>query len=207
MDAFVKLGHRYAVFSDVNTAYWVMTSLFWMLTKISYTTYLLMWIRRILQSKAMVLNSSKSWDTAYLSRMIRRIICQNHSKKQTDHHNVGGYKDIPDAKNWVVIPSGFQELEVRKGDESYGVNLVRKQCQWRFWEISGIPCVHVVVGCMHLSRDPDVGVSGWHSREKWFSAYKFSIKPVCGTSIWKKTRNQPPLPPIIRKMPGRPKKE
>ncbi|GKC54897.1 hypothetical protein Tco_1077642 [Tanacetum coccineum] len=31
-----------------------------------------MWIRRILQSQAMVLGSSKSLDTAYASRMIRR---------------------------------------------------------------------------------------------------------------------------------------
>ncbi|GJU81473.1 hypothetical protein Tco_1283838 [Tanacetum coccineum] len=35
-------------------------------------------------------------------------------------------------RNWVVIPSGFQELEVRKGDECYGVNLVTKQ-------LNGIP--------------------------------------------------------------------
>nr|GEY58147.1 hypothetical protein [Tanacetum cinerariifolium] len=33
MDAFVKLGHGYAVFAYVNTAYWGMTSLFWILTK------------------------------------------------------------------------------------------------------------------------------------------------------------------------------
>ncbi|GKG04831.1 hypothetical protein Tco_0315218, partial [Tanacetum coccineum] len=76
--------------------------------------------------------------------------------------------------NYVVISSDFQVLEVRKGDESYGVNLVKKQCQCRFWEISGI---------MHLNRDPDVGVSGWYSHEQWFSAYQFSIKPVYGTSI------------------------
>nr|GEV93185.1 hypothetical protein [Tanacetum cinerariifolium] len=72
------------------------------------------------------------------------------------------------TKNWVVIPSGFQELKVKKGDESYGVNLIRKQCQkqcqCRFWEISGIPCVHVVVGYMHLNRDPDVEVSRWSGR-------------------------------------------
>ncbi|GKE85310.1 zinc finger, PMZ-type containing protein, partial [Tanacetum coccineum] len=58
-------------------------------------------------------------------------------------------------------PSGFQELEVRKGDESYGVNLVTKQCQCRFWTISGISCVHAVAGYMHLNRDPYVGVSEW----------------------------------------------
>nr|GEU38845.1 putative armadillo-type fold protein [Tanacetum cinerariifolium] len=61
----------------------------------------------------------------------------------------------------VVIPSSFQELEVRKGDESYGVNLIRKQCQCRFWEISGIPCVHVVARYMHLNKDPDVRVGQW----------------------------------------------
>ncbi|GJT45049.1 hypothetical protein Tco_0953764, partial [Tanacetum coccineum] len=47
VDDFIKLGHGYAVFANVNTA------------------------------QAMVLNSSKSWDTEYLSRMIRRIGCQN----------------------------------------------------------------------------------------------------------------------------------
>ncbi|GJW56744.1 zinc finger, PMZ-type containing protein [Tanacetum coccineum] len=118
--------------------------------------------------------------------------------------NAMDLEDIVTQSNWVVIPSGFQELEVRKGNESYGVNLVRKQCQCRFWEISGIPCVHAIAGYMHLNRDPDVGVSGWYSQEKWFSAYQFSIKPVCGTSMWKKTGNQPPLPPIIRTMLGRP---
>ncbi|GJR22895.1 UBN2 domain-containing protein [Tanacetum coccineum] len=109
-------------------------------------------------------------------------------------------------KNWVVIPCGFQKLEVRKGDESYCVNLIKKQCQCRFWEISDIPCIHDVAGYMHLNRDPDVGVSEWYTQEKRFSVYQFSIKPVCGTSMWKKIGNRPPLPPIIRKIPRRPRK-
>ncbi|GJS77784.1 hypothetical protein Tco_0727665 [Tanacetum coccineum] len=75
VDAFAKLGNGYAVFVDVNTTYLGITSLFWMLTKVSYTSYMLMWIQRILQSQAMVLNSSKSWDMAHLSRMIRCIGC------------------------------------------------------------------------------------------------------------------------------------
>ncbi|GJX80713.1 hypothetical protein Tco_0328862 [Tanacetum coccineum] len=46
MDVFVKLGHTYTVFADANMTYW---------------------------NQEMVLNSSKSWDTAHLSRMIRRM--------------------------------------------------------------------------------------------------------------------------------------
>ncbi|GJT15981.1 hypothetical protein Tco_0874687 [Tanacetum coccineum] len=64
-------------------------------------------------------------------------------------------------REWFVYPSGFQELEVRKGDQSYGVSL----------------------------------------------QHKFSIKPAFRTNMWKMTNDVPPLPPIIRKMPGRPQKK
>ncbi|GKA13491.1 zinc finger, PMZ-type containing protein [Tanacetum coccineum] len=110
-------------------------------------------------------------------------------------------------REWVVYPSGFQELEVRKGDQSYAVSLQHKVCQCRLWELSGIPCVHVVAAYMHVGTDLDAGVSHWYSREAWFNAYQFSIKPVFGTNMWKRTNDVPPLPPIIRKMPGRPQKK
>ncbi|GKC38689.1 hypothetical protein Tco_1051073 [Tanacetum coccineum] len=63
-----------------------------------------------------------------------------------------------------------------------------------------------LVNLKKYQRDPDVGVSQRYSQEKWLSAYQFSIKHVCGTSMWKRTGNQPPIPPILRKMPGRPRK-
>ncbi|GJZ29922.1 hypothetical protein Tco_0574969 [Tanacetum coccineum] len=110
-------------------------------------------------------------------------------------------------REWVVYPSGFQELEVRKGDQSYGVSLQHKVCQCRLWELSGIPCVHAVAAYMHVGTDLDAGVSHWYSREAWFNAYQFSIKPVFGTNMWKRTNDVPPLPPIIRKIHGRPKKK
>ncbi|GKD84261.1 hypothetical protein Tco_1351100, partial [Tanacetum coccineum] len=49
------------------------SSLFFFVDQSITYDILLMWIRRILQSQAMVLRSSKSLDTAYLSRMRRRI--------------------------------------------------------------------------------------------------------------------------------------
>ena len=110
-------------------------------------------------------------------------------------------------REWIVYPSGFQELEVRKGYQSYGVSLQHKVCQCRMWELSGIPCVHVVASYMHVGSDIEQGVSNWYSREAWFNAYQFSIKPVFGTNMWKRTNDVPPLPPIIRKMPGRPQKQ
>ncbi|GKA89111.1 calcium/proton exchanger [Tanacetum coccineum] len=109
-------------------------------------------------------------------------------------------------REWIVFLSRFQELEVRKGDQSYGVSLQHKVCQCRMWELSGIPCVHVVTVYMHVGSDLDAGISYWYSRESWFNAYQFSIKQVFGTNMWKRTNDVPPLPPIIRKMPDRPQK-
>ncbi|GKD75108.1 hypothetical protein Tco_1333390, partial [Tanacetum coccineum] len=106
---------------------------------------------------------------------------------------------------WVVYPSGYHVMEVRKGDEAYGVNLINRTCDCGMWPLSGIPCVHSVAAYMHCQLSADIGVSEWYSQSKWYDAYQFSIKPVPGSRMWKKNNNVPPLPPIIRRMPGRPR--
>ncbi|PWA90675.1 hypothetical protein CTI12_AA098650 [Artemisia annua] len=80
----------------------------------------------------------------------------------------------------IVIPSGFQELEVRRGNESYGVNIHMKLCMCRMWQLSGVPCVYSVASYMHMNSEPDEGVDHWYNQKKWFEAYQFSIKPVGG---------------------------
>ncbi|GJS17730.1 hypothetical protein Tco_0412202 [Tanacetum coccineum] len=112
-----------------------------------------------------------------------------------------------EQRNWTVFLSAYQLLEVRCGDSAFGVNLGEKTCACRLWQLSGIPCIHAVAGYMHLNRDPDEGVSQCYSQELWFKTYQHSIKPVLGTKMWKRTDNHPPLPPIVRKMHGRPRKE
>ena len=108
---------------------------------------------------------------------------------------------------WDVIPSGFQELEVRSGNEAFGVNITTRKCMCRMWELSGIPCIHAVAAYAHLGRNPEEGVHEWYSQERWFQAYQFSIRPVYGSIMWKRTRDPLLLPPLIRRMPGRPKKK
>ena len=111
-----------------------------------------------------------------------------------------------DMRKWQVVPSTYQVVEVRKRNEAYGVNLIARTCDCRLWELSGIPCVHAVAGYLHFKLNPDDGVSSWYTQAKWFDSYQFSIKPVYGSKIWRSTTNTPPLPPIVKKMPGRPRK-
>nr|GEX11462.1 hypothetical protein CTI12_AA176900 [Tanacetum cinerariifolium] len=100
------------------------------------------------------------------------------------------------ARNWdhTITPSIRKRLELLKIAQ-------------RMWQLSGIPCVHSVAAYNHMNRDPIEGVDHCYSQQKWFEAYQFSIKPVFRTTMWKKTNNPPPpLPPILRTMPGRPRK-
>ncbi|GJR56890.1 agenet domain-containing protein [Tanacetum coccineum] len=109
-------------------------------------------------------------------------------------------------RDWIVFLSGFQELKVRKGDQSYGVNMQNKVCQCRLWELSGVCCVHAVATYMHVGIDLDLGVIFCYSQESWFNAYQFSIKLVFGSNMWKRTNDVSPKPPLLRKMLGRPQK-
>nr|GEX22300.1 hypothetical protein [Tanacetum cinerariifolium] len=49
-------------------------------------------------------------------------------------------------RKWVVYASGFQEVEVRRQDEAFGVNIHLKKCACKMWELTGLPCVRVVAG-------------------------------------------------------------
>ncbi|GJU64060.1 hypothetical protein Tco_1245895 [Tanacetum coccineum] len=78
-----------------------------------------------------------------------------------------------------VFASDYQVVEVKRRDEAFGVNLIIRSCDCRLWTLI---------------------------ESKWFDTYQFSIKPVYGSKMWKPTINTPPLPPIVKIMRGRPRK-
>nr|GEW80811.1 hypothetical protein [Tanacetum cinerariifolium] len=72
-------------------------------------------------------------------------------------------------RKWVVYASGFQEVEVevRRQDEAFGVNIHLKKCACNMGELIGLPCVHAVAGYIHLKKDLELGVTEWFSKNKW----------------------------------------
>ncbi|GKC93618.1 zinc finger, PMZ-type containing protein, partial [Tanacetum coccineum] len=109
-------------------------------------------------------------------------------------------------RKWQVLASGYHVFEVRKRDEAFRVNLISNTCDCRPWNLSGVPCVHAVAAFLHVKLNPDDGVSDWYSQSKWFDSYRFSIKLVYRSKMWKTTINTPPLPLKIKIMLGRPRK-
>ena len=118
--------------------------------------------------------------------------------------NIEHLKDI--QRYWEVYPCGDNTYEVRKGDAAFGVNIEKRECTCKWWDLCGIPCVHAVAAFGFLKTDPVLGVSAWYSKRMWLNAYSYFIRPVGGSAMWPCTTDEPPLPPILRKMPGRPRK-
>ncbi|GKA52061.1 60S ribosomal protein L34 [Tanacetum coccineum] len=143
-------------------------------------------------------------------RQCARHIYANFKKKWNDTITPSIRKQIEHLKitqrYWTVCPCGDNNYEVRKGDESFGVNIEKRICSCNWWTLSGVPCVHTVAAYCFLKTDPALGVSPWYSKRMWQNAYSYFIKPVGGSAMWPNTREDPPLPPVQRKMPGRPRK-
>jgi hypothetical protein len=85
---------------------------------------------------------------------------------------------------WEVIVSGYQEFEVRKSDEAFGVNLANRTCTCKWWILSGLPCVHAVAAFTFTKQDPANGVSSYYKKQMWIDTYSHFIKTVGGSSMW-----------------------
>ncbi|CAI9280098.1 unnamed protein product [Lactuca saligna] len=87
-----------------------------------------------------------------------------------------------DIKTWFVHPSGLNAFE----------------------ELSGIPCVHAQATIIYTQQDPTRFISTWFGKDKFLTTYEYNILPVNGSNMWEPTPYTKPLPPIERRMPGRP---
>ncbi|GKB86186.1 hypothetical protein Tco_0958458 [Tanacetum coccineum] len=61
-------------------------------------------------------------------------------------------------------------------------NLVDSITPSKWWDLSGVPCVHSVAAFSFLKNDPILGVSAWYSKKMWQNAYSYFIKQVGGSS-------------------------
>ncbi|XVF85705.1 hypothetical protein PTKIN_Ptkin17bG0138200 [Pterospermum kingtungense] len=110
-----------------------------------------------------------------------------------------------DGVEWSVHWNGEGGCEVKKRRLQYTVNLKKKQCSCRGWQLSGIPYAHACCAIWHDEGDLDDYVSKWFHPQTFLKAYKFALQPINGPHEWKRSGLEPILPPLARKMSGRPK--
>ncbi|CAI9290677.1 unnamed protein product [Lactuca saligna] len=102
------------------------------------------------------------------------------------------------AEKWesVVCPAAIKKMN------KFGEDL--RVCSCKLWDISGIPCVHAQCAILFTGQDPVHFISEWFNVDRFKAIYANNILPVNGRNLWPRTSYIKPLPPLARRMPGRP---
>nr|KAJ0204339.1 hypothetical protein LSAT_V11C500277040 [Lactuca sativa] len=107
-------------------------------------------------------------------------------------------------RHYQVLPSGLNQFEVRGATDAYEVDLEKKTCSCRLWQLNGFGCAHSVASISFLNRDVKAYEDNIFSTTTFKKAYNYKIAPMNNSDMWPETNYTPPLPPINRRMPGRP---
>jgi len=90
---------------------------------------------------------------------------------------------------------------VRK--ERHVLNLDRKQCDCKEWDLTGIPCRHAIACIREMRRDVQSYVHEWFHAEEYKLAYGGIIYPFPDSSTWEKVECLTVLPPPEKKQSRR----
>ncbi|CAN1295046.1 hypothetical protein LINPERPRIM_LOCUS22696 [Linum perenne] len=107
-----------------------------------------------------------------------------------------------------IIGNGKNGYEVRYKDEDrFSVQLDEGKCSCRSWDLTGVPCPHAIACIISEGNDPERYISNWYTVERYWNTYDNVLLPLDGHTTWVPSHYDPVLPPLVRKIPGRPKKK
>ncbi|EXB30280.1 hypothetical protein L484_020920 [Morus notabilis] len=86
----------------------------------------------------------------------------------------------------------------------FAVNLDARSCSCRKWDLSGIPCAHVIVCIWNRHEDPEQYVDPCYKKEAYMKIYCNQIYPITNQEDWPHSGNIPMTKPIYKKQAGRP---
>ncbi|XP_030945853.1 uncharacterized protein LOC115970348 [Quercus lobata] len=112
-----------------------------------------------------------------------------------------------ESKPFSATPAGNFLYEVGSQYERHIVDLVKKTCSCRSWDLNGIPCKHAITAIYINIETPKDHTYPCYFKETYMEIYKEVLPPMSGLSEKAKTGQPAPLAPHIYKPLGRPPKQ
>ncbi|KAM3271582.1 hypothetical protein ACQJBY_042029 [Aegilops geniculata] len=106
------------------------------------------------------------------------------------------------ARNYKAQMAGPDLYQVQSGENVYAVNLVQMTCGCRRWDMTAIPCHHVVSAIYKSKQHPEDFVSAFFKKEMYMATYNPIIFPVPGPDLWTKTPTRDIDPPSFQEEEG-----
>jgi hypothetical protein len=111
-----------------------------------------------------------------------------------------------EATNCLSHYAGDDLFEVEQGRRTYVVDLRKRTCGCRKWEMTGIPCAYAHFVITFHGHKPEDYVDHCYSIEMYKKAYAPIIYPIPSEEQWIRTYHSVLEPPRLRVTPGRPRK-
>jgi hypothetical protein len=83
--------------------------------------------------------------------------------------------------------AGGNLYEVRPNNKQYVVNLLKRTCGCRLWDMTGIPCAYAVFAIWYFNANPEDYVDEWYTVKMYKKAYDEIVYPMPGEDQWVKT--------------------
>ncbi|XP_062119357.1 uncharacterized protein LOC133833115 [Humulus lupulus] len=108
------------------------------------------------------------------------------------------------------FPSSQYEITVLDGDLDGDVDLRRKTCSCRRFDLTGLPCEHALAGARDRGISPYSLCSRFYTVEAWLSSYGGSVYTLGNEESWVIPNDIGSMmiaPPLVKQKAGRPKKK
>jgi len=195
------------------------------LSKIDPSTWARSWFSTFSKCDLIVNNLSECFNAWILKQrdlpiislleMLRTKLMKRYQKKREGISNMEG-RICPkimvqldelsrDAGHCYGVYAGDGFFEITDKQNQYVVNLVRRTCGCRQWDMTGIPCAHAICAIWIDGVEPVDYVSDWYTVDMLKKAYEPVVYPMPGEEQWTKTNGEHVDPPMSRIQPGRPR--
>lgn len=109
-----------------------------------------------------------------------------------------------------VYSVGHQIYQVVDGNLEFVVEILKRSCTCRKWDLDEIPCSHACGAIRKENLCHYTYVSDFYMKDVFVSTYNDIIHPVGSQKFWDIpdiVKDHVVLPPIVRRRAGRPKKK
>ncbi|XP_061359856.1 uncharacterized protein LOC133303900 [Gastrolobium bilobum] len=96
--------------------------------------------------------------------------------------------------------------EVSGKGQRVGVNLTQQSCSCNVWQLTGLPCEHVIAAIAHKNEPVKNHVHQWLIVDALHATYEHTLNPVNSQQYWPACDAPKPLPPHLKRPIRRPKK-
>lgn len=118
-------------------------------------------------------------------------------------------KEKINSRPWTAVWAGDADgnrFEVQCHDTRVDVKLHEGTCTCRLWQLTGMPCKHAIAAIAHKHDRPENYCNGWLTTGAYNATYEFYVQPTQSQEFWEATPYLKPVPPPMKRKPGRPKK-